>query len=193
MKKTTQGKKKSSGNSIYDIYFSVTQEYFQKYGNHVILFYQVGAFFEMYGIQSNDKNIHGSKVEEFTQLAQLNMSVKDFEYSFEGKEASIVMAGFRDYSLDKYLKIAVQNQYTAVVYVQNTSNPTQMTRELYGVFSPGTFISYDTDSSQQLTNHIVCIWITTYMPFHALSGAKGVREAKCEARVLEHKKKSSAE
>lgn len=172
MKKNAPGKKKSSGNSIYDIYFSVTQEYFQKYGNHIILFYQVGAFFEMYGIQLKDATIHGSKVEEFTQLAQLNMSVKDFEYSYDGKEASIVMAGFRDYSLDKYLKTAVQNQYTAIVYVQNTSNPTQITRELYGVFSPGTFISYDTDSSQQLTNHIVCIWISTYMPFQAKSGTQ---------------------
>lgn len=146
--------------SIYDEYFKITKQYVDQYGHMTILFYQVGAFFEMYGLQSSDGMVSKSKVEDFTQIAQLNMSAKDIETS----EGSVIMAGFRDYSLDKYLKIATQNGYTSVVYTQNMTNPKDIKRELYGIYSPGTYISYDTDTSISLTNNIVCIWLSTYNP-----------------------------
>ena len=145
--------------SIYDIYFKITTENQTKYGPQTILFYQVGAFFEMYGIQTQ-KGVIKSKVEEFTQLAQLNMSAKEIDTP----DGAVIMAGFRDYSLEKYLKIATQNGYTAIVYVQNTTNPKAITRELHGVYSPGTFITFDTDSSQTISNNIVCIWLNKYTP-----------------------------
>jgi DNA mismatch repair protein MutS len=171
--------------SIYEQYFAVTKEYTEKYGRNTILFYQVGAFFEMYGVQmvatdGNSSRIMHSLIEEFTQVAQLNMSIK--ETDADGN--SVLMAGFRDYSLDKYLKIAVQNYYTAVVFTQNMSNPSRVTREFSGVYSPGTFISYDTDTSQQISNHIMCIWVTTYKPFK--SGAKAPGQAQSQSQPLQN-------
>ena len=147
--------------TIYDQYFMITKEYIEKYGHQTILFYQVGAFFEMYGVQTKTGDILKSQVDEFTQIAQLNMSAKEIET--EG--GAVVMAGFRDYSLDKYLKIATNNGFTAVVYIQNMSNPKNITREFHGIYSPGTYISYDTESSQQLSNNIICVWLTTHKPF----------------------------
>ena len=149
---------------IYDIYFQITIDAVQKYGPTTILFYQVGVFFEMYGVQNMlTKIITKSKIQHFTQLAQLNMSQKD-----ETPDGSAIMlAGFRDYCLDKYLKIATQNGYTAVVYNQNTTNPKLITRELYGVFSPGTFISFDTDTSPELSNNTICIWLSTHSTIHS--------------------------
>lgn len=144
--------------SIYDEYFTITKNCIDQYGPSTILFYQVGAFFEMYGIQDSKGNINKSRVEDFTHISQLNISSKDFDTA----EGVVMMAGFRDYSLDKYLKIATQNGYTAVVYTQNMTNPKNIIRELHGIYSPGTFLSYDTDSSPLLTNHIVCIWLSTY-------------------------------
>jgi DNA mismatch repair protein MutS len=144
--------------SIYDEYFKITKQYVDQYGHMTILFYQVGAFFEMYGLQDSDGAVSKSNVDDFTQVAQLNMSAKDIETS----EGAVIMAGFRDYSLDKYLKIATQNGYTAVVYTQNMTNPKDIKRELYGIYSPGTYITYDTDTSISLTNNIVCIWLSTY-------------------------------
>ena len=151
----------SKKDNIYDQYFLITKEYTDKYGKQTILFYQVGAFFEMYGVQTKSGDILKSRVDEFTQISQLNMSSKEIET--EG--GVVIMAGFRDYSLDKYLKIATNNGFTAVVYIQNTSNPKNITREFHGVYSPGTYISYDTESSQQLSNNIICIWLTTHKPF----------------------------
>jgi DNA mismatch repair ATPase MutS len=117
----------------------------------------------MYGVQDpKTKSISKSRVEHFTQIAQLNMSQKEIDTP----DGYILMAGFRDYSLDKYLKVATQNGYTAVVYTQNMTNPKAITREFYGVYSPGTFISFDTDTSQQLSNNTICIWLSTYTPIH---------------------------
>ena len=144
--------------SIHDQYFNITKDYVAKYGEQTILFYQVGAFFEMYGIQTREGDIIKSRVEDFTQVAQLNMSSKEID----AKDGTVLMAGFRDYSLDKYIKIATANSYTAVVYTQNATNPKDIKRELFGVYSPGTYLSYDTDSSQVLSNHIVCIWLHRY-------------------------------
>jgi DNA mismatch repair protein MutS len=151
--------------SIYDEYFRITKQYIDQYGEMTILFYQVGAFFEMYGLQDGDGAVLKSKVGDLTQIAQLKMSAKDIDTP----DGAVIMAGFRDYSLDKYLKIATQNGYTSVVYTQNMTNPKDIKRELYGIYSPGTFISYDTDSTISLTNHIVCVWLSTYTPF----GSKG--------------------
>jgi DNA mismatch repair protein MutS len=153
---------KTKKDSIYEQYFSITNENIEKYGKNTILFYQVGAFFEMYGVQNKRGDVLKSRVDEFTQFAQLNMSSKEIDV----EEGTVIMAGFRDYSLDKYLKIATNNGFTAVVYIQNMSNPKNITRELLNIYSPGTYISYDTESSQQLSNNIICVWITTYKPFH---------------------------
>ena len=145
--------------SIYEIYFQITQESIQTYGPQTVLFYQVGAFFEMYGVQDPlTKRIKKSEMESFCQMTQLNISDKGIDHP----EGAVVMAGFRDYSLDKYLKMTTQAGYTAVVYIQNATNPKAITREPYGVYSPGTFISFDTDSSPQLSNNIVCIWLSSY-------------------------------
>lgn len=145
--------------TIYDAYFQITKESQTTYGSKTILFYQVGAFFEMYGVQDpQTKEIKKSQVENFTQIAQLNISDKEIETP----EGTVVMAGFRDYSLDKYLKLTTQSGYTAVVYIQNMTNPKAITRELYGVYSPGTYISFETESSQQLSNNTVCVWLSTF-------------------------------
>jgi DNA mismatch repair protein MutS len=186
---------------IYQQYFAITKEYTEKYGRNTILFYQVGVFFEIYGLQmvspqggtsvggsgtsgnssggTTCSRIMHSLIEEFTQVSQLNMSIK--ETDADGN--LVLMAGFRDYSLDKYLKIAVNNYYTAVVFTQNTSNPARVTREFSGVYSPGTFISYDTDTSQQISNHIMCIWVTTYKPFKSTS-TKAPTGTKASAQSL---------
>ena len=168
--KSTTGTTTNKPLGIYQQYFAITKEYTEKYGRNTILFYQVGVFFEIYGLQmvapqGGTSRIMHSLIEEFTQVSQLNMSIK--ETDADGN--LVLMAGFRDYSLDKYLKIAVNNYYTAVVFTQNTSNPARVTREFSGVYSPGTFISYDTDTSQQISNHIMCIWVTTYKPFKSTS------------------------
>jgi DNA mismatch repair protein MutS len=146
--------------NIIDEYLQLTREYESKYGNRTIVLLQVGAFFEVYGLKNVDNNtITGSNIEEFASFSQLNISEKKITH----KGSQVVMAGFRDYTLDKYLQRITENDYNAVVFVQEKTGKITK-RVFHGVYSAGTFVSYETDSSPQITNNIMCIWIDTCKP-----------------------------
>ena len=143
--------------SLTNEYFRLTLEYQTKYGAKTILLMQVGAFFEMYGTKTD-----ASIMFDVCELCQLNTSDKRI---CVGNGETVFMAGFRDYSLDKYVPRITEGGYTAVVYVQSKNDPKD--RNLLAIYSPGTYISYETDSSPQITNHIMCVW------FDKHSGLRG--------------------
>jgi DNA mismatch repair protein MutS len=66
-----------------------------------------------------------------------------------------MMAGFKDFMLEKYLKKIQDAGFTAVVYTQD-ENMKDTTRSLAGVFSPGTYFLTETT---RLSNSISCIWV----------------------------------
>ena len=159
-------------------YFTLTSKYTTEYGPNTVVLLQVGAFFEVYGqivvpnnssgtlINQGDKTIcTGSRIDDFCVICELAKA---------NKIPGILMAGFRDYGLDKYLKKLQESGYTAVVYTQDGIN-TPPTRSLQGIYSPGTYFSTDIyctggsgtagDSYNRLgdngnlSNNIACLWI----------------------------------
>lgn len=136
--------------SIHDEYFELSEKYSSIYGENTILLMQVGAFFEVYGGHSVMK----SKIEEFSQICSLNISEKLKTKDNE----NIIMAGFRDYCLEKYVLKLTDSDYNVVVYVQVKRLNDKIERVFDCVYSPGTYISYDTDTNKQITNNIMCIW-----------------------------------
>lgn len=164
MKKTSKSSEKSPNEpvSIYKEYIDLTTTYVAKYGPRTIVLLQVGAFFEVYGFrlspdQDQDAQNLRSQIVEFSQICNLNVSEKKIVY--DGRQ--VLMAGFRDYTLDKYLQILSSNGYTSVVYVQEKSGKS-ITRVLDSVHSSGTYVSYDGDADQKITNHIACIWVDVH-------------------------------
>ena len=149
----------TSNVSIYTEYFTLTDKYRQEYGKKMVVLLQVGAFFEIYGIKTDNNEISGSNISEVCELCQLNMSEKKITYN----NGSVLMAGFRDYTLDKYISRLTEYGYTIPVYVQEKEGKV-ITRILDKVYSPGTLISCETDSSPIMTNNIMCIWMETYKP-----------------------------
>jgi DNA mismatch repair protein MutS len=146
--------------NIVGDYVKITKEYQEKYGERTILLMQVGAFFEVYGLKSDTTGqISGSKIVDFTETCGLNISEK--KVTFDKKQ--VLMAGFRDYTLDKYLQKLADQGWTTVVYVQEKDGKT-VTRSLHAIYSAGTHISYETDVSQQMSNHIMCIWLEKISP-----------------------------
>uniref|UniRef100_A0A6C0HHS0 DNA mismatch repair proteins mutS family domain-containing protein n=1 Tax=viral metagenome TaxID=1070528 RepID=A0A6C0HHS0_9ZZZZ len=139
-------------------YFQLTRDYKSKYGERTIVLLQVGAFFEVYGLKNTKTGeITHSNISEFSQICQLNISEKNITMD----KCPIMMAGFRDYTLEKYLQKLSESGYTAVVYVQEKDGKT-VKRVLQGVYSAGTNLSYDTDSNQQISNNIMCIWVEKF-------------------------------
>ena len=139
-------------------YFNLTRQYKTKYGEHTIVLLQVGAFFEVYGLKNTKTGeIGNSNIVEFSQICQLNISEKNITMDKE----PIVMAGFRDYTLERYLQKLSDSGYTTVVYIQEKDGK-NVKRVLQGVYSAGTNLSYDADNSSQISNNIMCIWIEKY-------------------------------
>ena len=150
----------SSETSIYKDYIDLTATYQEKYGKQCVLLMMVGAFFEVYGFRNSEtQEIEHSEIQSFSQICNLHISEKKIVY----KDKQVLMAGFRDYTLDKYLQKLTENGYTAVVYIQEKQGKI-ITRVLDSIHSPGTYISYENDSSLQMTNNILCIWIDIHKP-----------------------------
>ena len=97
----------SSDSSTISEYFKLNDEYVNKFGANTILLMQVGAFFEIYGLRSNDNTISHSQICEISKICNLNISDKKNMY----KNLNVVMAGFRDYSLDKYFFVEVSLEF----------------------------------------------------------------------------------
>ena len=146
-------------------YFALTEKYTTEYGPNTVVLLQVGAFFEVYGqiITPTEGGggggitCSGSRIDDFCAICELAKA---------NKIPGFVMAGFRDYGLDKYLKKLQDAGYTAVVYVQDgIKNPP--VRVLQGIYSPGTYFSAEIVSgggaggaaAAPLSNNIACIWI----------------------------------
>ena len=133
-------------------YFDLINRFQDEYGVNTILLMQVGSFFEVYGIK-NEKTgvITGSKIVEFSQICELNVVEKN---TCIGKD-NVVIAGFKDVQIEKYIKKIQDSGFTAVVYAQDESAK-NTTRSLAGIFSPGTYFHTET---QTLSNSITCVWI----------------------------------
>jgi len=149
-------------------YFTLTEKYTAEFGVNTVVLLQVGAFFEVYGqiITPSAAGVgvlcSGSRIDDFCLICELAKA---------NKTPGFVMAGFRDYGLDKYLKKLQDAGYTTVVYVQDgMKNPPS--RVLQGIYSPGTYFSTDIASggggtgagagaggASALSNNIACIWM----------------------------------
>ena len=154
---------------IYEEYFRLTNKYKNEYGNNTVVLMQVGAFFEIYGLVKkpdggdnttssvSDSYTNDSEIDKITKICNLNIAEKKITY----KNQQVVMAGVRDYSLDKYLQILTENGITAVVFVQEKNE--KNTRRIFdSVHSSGTYMSYDIETSPKITNNIMCIWLNVF-------------------------------
>ena len=136
-------------------YFELTKKYKNEYGKKTVVLMQVGAFFEVYGLEDKtNATMFGSEINEFSRVCDLNIADKKICVGAD----SVVMAGFSHYMIDKYLKKLQESGFTVVVYTQDEQTK-NTTRSLAGIYSPGTYFSLDSSPSSQITNNTTCIWI----------------------------------
>ena len=97
-------------------YLKKTEDLINKYGKKSIVLIQVGAFYEVYGLKDDTTDqITGSNIKDFATSCELAISHKNI---CVGKK-NVVMAGFRDYMIDKYLKKLQTMGYTTAVWSQD--------------------------------------------------------------------------
>ena len=100
-------------------YLELTKKYLREYGEKTVVLMQVGAFFEVYGLQDKTTgNVFGSKITDFSIVCDLNIADKKICVGAD----SVIMAGFSHYMIDKYIKKLQDQGYTIVVYTQDEQN-----------------------------------------------------------------------
>ncbi len=135
-------------------YFEKVKEHTKAYGEKTIVLWECGSFFEVYGLKDKGGNIITPAILSFAKICDFRIANKKICVG----EHNIVMAGFGNHMLDKYLKKLNDNGYTVPIYKQDIPG-SNTTRSLRFISSPGTYLP---DEEQQITNNIMCCWIEKY-------------------------------
>ena len=179
---STRAMKFNLDNSMQTEYFRLTEVFIKKFGKNTILFMQVGAFFEMYATRDVEMGILSrSRIEDVAAICG-GLSITD-KKQMHGKDL-VVMAGFRDYNVERYIQNVVDANFTAVVYTQKEIDKGRMTRELTGVYSPGTFLPADSDTDTKMTNNVLCLWLDLYKPSIFAKSNQNIPKLVCGAAVV---------
>jgi len=119
---------------IIDDYLNYETEYRNKYGEKTIILMQVGSFFELYSVVENCVNIH--KIGDLCNLiiSRKNKSIREVD------KHNPLMAGFPLFSINKYIQLLLNNNYT-IVLIEQTTPPPNPERKITEILSPSTCIN----------------------------------------------------
>lgn len=148
--------------SFIEDYFEETTECFSKFSNKTIVFMQNGLFYELYGYKQNiEGEMEGSHIEAISALCGLTVSQKKGTY-LKFPNSIIYMTGIRDYLIESVISTITNEGYTMAIYIQKNDITKSKKRILDKVYSPGTFLSTNTNDVQKTSNYIMCVWLHTY-------------------------------
>lgn len=164
--------------TIYDLYFDLTAETKQKYGERSIVFLKVGQFYEIYGARRDDK--FNTNIEEVCRVCGIVVKLLSHVNNKQTNSA-IYMAGFPEYVLDKFLNYVVEEDYTVAIYDQ-VKEGKNVTRELSRVCSKGTVIN--NIETTNTSNNIACIWCEEYTKTENRIKKKYIVFGLCVANIM---------
>ena len=140
--------------TLIDDYLEEQIKYENKYGSNTIVLMQVGHFYEAYGVDNESENINSKNMTNLADIMNIQMTRKNKSIN-ETSRGNPLMIGVNIYSIDKYIQILLNANYT-IVLISQTSEPPYVKREVTNIYSPGTNIEY---SMKGNTNNLVCIYI----------------------------------
>lgn len=133
--------KLSRDERLSDTYMKYYEYYLNKYGGNTVLLMQVGSFFELYGVDNKEEKV--GNIAEITSLLNIILTRKDKEI-IENSRGNPMMAGFPLNSMNRFVRILLEDNYTVVI-IEQTSPPPNVNREVTQILSPGTYIEESLD------------------------------------------------
>ena len=143
-------------------YFEMCLNMSLKYGEHTIVIMEVGNFYEVYQVDTD--NIKIGKAKEIGHI--LNLQVTRKNKSKEHNGSNPYMVGVPNHAINKYIAKLINHNYTVVKMDQYDDDSCGgKIRKIDKIYSPGTYIEdniYNTDISNYIiTIHIYITKITT--------------------------------
>ena len=133
--------------TIFDDYVEYTNKYKAQYGDKTLVLIEVGSFWELYNVDDlNNMKYIGSLLQ--IHVTRKNKNIKEITTS------NPEMAGFPSHSLEKFLPILLDDDYTVVLVGQVTPPPNPK-RQVTQILSKGTMI----DNVTQQSNNIMAMHI----------------------------------
>ncbi len=136
--------------NILDEYLSIVNEYKQKYKKSIVLL-QVGSFYELYSTIENDSELTAICEILNIQMTKKNKSIKKIS------KVNPHMAGIPCISIEKYLDVLINNDYTVIVYNQYETKNKKIKRKLDKIYSISTYL--DSERINQNDNLIMALYI----------------------------------
>jgi DNA mismatch repair protein MutS len=129
---------------IFDEYFDYHKHYTEIYGPKTVVFFELGSFYCIYGVDNETTKLNEGIV-KITELLHITLTRAD-KSIVENDMKNPLMCGIpnHEHILSKYLKILVQdNNYTVIKINQKEDRAGKMSRKVSKIYSPSTYIEED--------------------------------------------------
>jgi len=137
--------------SLIEDYLQLQEKYEQIYGKqNTIVLMQVGAFHETYATNTRGFDLH--KLSDVLTNVTVTKRNKNIQ---EVSEKNPYLLGFPSVTLNKYLKLLIENDFTVII-VDQLLQEKNAEREITGIYSKGTYID---DIANTDSNNIMSIFI----------------------------------
>lgn len=153
--------------------------------NHVVVFMEVGSFFELYAYpdKSDESKYTGCDIYVVCDLLNIQVTKRNKNICAINED-NYLMAGFPSHSVKKFVDILVNNMYTVVLVEQVTPTP-NVTRKVTHIYSPSTYIdnikSYNTNNMmvlyfEKIKHKTMDIFVVGWSVFDASTGISHTNE-----------------
>ncbi len=105
--------------TIIDDYLKDHTTYSKKYGERTIVLMQVGHFYECYGVDNAEEQTNSANLYRLTDILDIQLTRKNKNIK-ENSRKNPLMIGVNIYSIDKYIQILLNNNYTSVLIEQTS-------------------------------------------------------------------------
>lgn len=137
--------------TLVDEYFNYHIEYTSKYGKNTVILMQVGSFYEIYSVNNKTEQIGNAT--EVSQLLNIQLTKKNKNIHSNDRKNPL-MTGFPMNSLDKYLQVLLNHNYTSVMVDQIESNDKNIIRKVTNIYSAGSVIPNDSNKYYTISIYI---------------------------------------
>lgn len=135
--------------TTYEEYYEAQNELEKKYGARSIVLMQVGSFYEMYGVDTEEIKIgHVDSISKILSMQIAYKNGRDKPHNMKNPQ----MVGFPDYALGNHLEKILRANYTVAIYNQHDSEngEKKKSRKVVNIYSPSTFIDEEINESNAL-------------------------------------------
>jgi DNA mismatch repair protein MutS len=128
-------------------YFTIWTKYKKLYGDLTLILLRNGHFYEIYGLPE-----HHDILQYVSNICNLTITKKN-KSKIEVNMSNCYMLGVQYLSVEKYIKILLNNGFTIVI-IDQTSPPPKPTRHITEILTPGTYIDNTIDNKYILSIYI---------------------------------------